>query len=129
MPEFIATLTPSITDLDQFTRDYLEAAEWLLPEPQDDEEAREATGFSPEFIKQAIEDCADFQEANADALVEYQDLTGYTGGVDFWLTRNGHGAGFWDRGTEPVFTALTDSAHVYGGIDHYVGDDGLIYGA
>ena len=45
-------------------------------------------------------DCEAFQKAAADAL-EKAYATGYTeeqAGRDFWFTRNGHGAGFWDRG-------------------------------
>lgn len=48
-------------------------------------------------------------------------------GHDFWLTRNGHGAGFWDRGTGAVGDALTKLAKPYGGCDLYVGDDGRVY--
>lgn len=47
---------------------------------------------------------------------------------DFWLTRNGHGVGFWDRGLGKVGSKLTDMAKVYGGVDLYVGDNGKIYG-
>lgn len=47
---------------------------------------------------------------------------------DFWLTRNGHGAGFWDGAwTEPVATELTDAAHAFGSCDLDLGDDGKIY--
>lgn len=52
----------------------------------------------------------------------------YVAGIDFWLTRNGHGAGFWDRGLGDVGTRLTCAAHNYGSVDLYAGDDGLIYG-
>lgn len=52
-------------------------------------------------------------------------------GHDFWLTRNGHGAGFWDRYYAPPGEAigrrLTDAAHAYGDCDLYTGDDGRIY--
>jgi hypothetical protein len=49
-------------------------------------------------------------------------------GHDFWLTRNGHGAGFWDGDwPEPLATVLTDAAHAFGELSPYVGDDGLIY--
>ena len=48
-------------------------------------------------------------------------------GYDFWLTRNHHGAGFWDRGLDGVGRALTDAAHVYGEVNLYVGDNGRIY--
>lgn len=44
-------------------------------------------------------------------------------GHDFALTRNGHGAGFWDRGYGEVGERLTESAKVYG--EHSViTDDG-----
>ncbi len=47
-------------------------------------------------------------------------------GHDFWLTRNGHGAGFWARG-EPDGPLLTKYAEEYGPCDLYVGNDGSIY--
>lgn len=34
-------------------------------------------------------------------------------GHDFWLTSQGHGAGFWDRGLEEVGDTLTDSLDGY----------------
>ena len=47
---------------------------------------------------------------------------------DFWLTRNGHGAGFWDGDwPEPQASILTEAAHGYGESDPYIGDDGKIY--
>lgn len=94
-----------------------ECAEWLS-----DDQEKDCNGWSPEAIEQAKADCLDFQEANAEALAEYQEEIGYPGGVDFWLTRNRHGAGFWDRGNAPCFKALTDAAHVYGECDVYIGD-------
>lgn len=48
-------------------------------------------------------------------------------GHDLWLTRNRHGAGFWDRGLGEVGEALTEISHNMGEQDWYVGDDGLIY--
>jgi hypothetical protein len=48
-------------------------------------------------------------------------------GHDFWLTRNRHGAGFWDRGLGDAGRMLTEMAHPYGECALYVGDDALIY--
>lgn len=48
-------------------------------------------------------------------------------GHDLWLTRNNHGAGFWDRGLGERGTRLTDAAHAYGSSDLYLGDDGKIH--
>lgn len=51
-------------------------------------------------------------------------------GHDFWLTRNGHGCGFWD-GDWPlgIDEKLYAIAKRFGEVWLYVGDDGLIYGA
>lgn len=52
-------------------------------------------------------------------------------GHDFALTRNGHGAGFWDRADEGLPKALGDAltavCHGMGECDLYVGDDGKAY--
>ncbi|KKN48353.1 hypothetical protein LCGC14_0653880 [marine sediment metagenome] len=49
-------------------------------------------------------------------------------GHDFWLTRNGHGAGFWDGDwNEPYGEMLTAGSKQYGEFQPYLGDDGLIY--
>lgn len=53
-------------------------------------------------------------------------------GHDFALTRNHHGAGFWDRfygDTEAAAAGdrLTALAQTFGDVDLYVGDDGNLY--
>lgn len=48
-------------------------------------------------------------------------------GHDFALTRNGHGAGFWDRGLGERGMWLTAMAKPYGSESLYVGDDGRLY--
>jgi hypothetical protein len=52
-------------------------------------------------------------------------------GHDFWLTRNGHGAGFWDRfsgGQGATYgRLLTQAAEAYGTCDLYIGDDGRVH--
>ena len=48
-------------------------------------------------------------------------------GHDLWLTRNRHGAGFWDRGLGEIGDKLTELAQSYGGVTLYIGDDGKIY--
>lgn len=47
---------------------------------------------------------------------------------DYILTRNRHGAGFWDGDwSDSVSEILTDAAHAQGEFDVYVGDDRKIY--
>lgn len=51
-------------------------------------------------------------------------------GHDLWLSRNGHGTGFWDRnydGEDWIGEQLDKAAHKLGESYLYVGDDGRIY--
>jgi hypothetical protein len=92
--------------------------------------------YSPADIDQAtltqmVADCKDFQDSNTEALVEACAQGGdpERNGHDFWLTRNRHGVGFWDRGYQGEFVRhLVDNAHAYGSYDLYVGDDKKIHG-
>jgi hypothetical protein len=58
-----------------------------------------------------------------------RELTYASAGHDFWLTRVGHGAGFWDGDWPKNGDALTEICKKYKEIDLYVGDDGKIYGS
>jgi hypothetical protein len=74
------------------------------------------------------EDVADFVQTIEDANIDWSDvLTEEQFGHDFWLTRNGHGAGFWDRGLGDIGDKLTEHCKAFGAVDLYVGDDGKIY--
>lgn len=49
-------------------------------------------------------------------------------GHDFWLTRNRHGAGFWDRGLGDLGKELTDYCHHLGEVNLYTYEkDGTKY--
>lgn len=85
--------------------------------------------YSPDDLSEKTREkqraeCLDFVTANA------ADLTGIKpteAGHLFWLNRNGHGAGFWDRGLGERGDRLSDAAKVYGAVDLYLGDDGVIH--
>lgn len=115
--------------MNAFTLGYLEAALWSTNDestPQGGEPLEKnysVDDFSPETLAQALEDCDKFQEAHAaDIVGRLEDA-----GADFWLTRNGHGAGFWDGDWGELGDKLTQTAEQFGEICLYVGDDGLIY--
>lgn len=121
-------------NLDAFTRSYMETAIWSSTDENSEplDENYEIEDFAPETKKQMIEDCKSFQEANSEWLVNehcnkpFDCMT--RAGHDFWLTRNGHGAGFWDGDwSKDADKALTTCSKAYGAVDLYVGDDGLIY--
>ena len=125
-------MTIDWTDLDVFTTAYLDCALWSSldddDQPMDDTYGIE--DLSQEALTQAIEDCEAFQ-LDHNMLLDRSKSYGADdeqNGHDFWLTRNHHGAGFWDRGyPEDVSDGLTDAAHAYGSADLYVGDDGLVH--
>lgn len=109
----------------QFLADYIACA--LGTSHDDDGRVYSADDLAPETLQSMRDDCADLiAQAGAD-LQEYAQRTGRTGGYDFWLTRNGHGVGFWDRDLNELGDRLTAIAEQMGGRDLYVGDDGLIY--
>ena len=85
--------------------------------------------------RKAIEsDCLKFITSNKDDLETYSDSITYNiheslsawevAGHDFWLTRNGHGAGFWDRLglDETIGKRLSDSSRAFGECNIYVND-------
>lgn len=118
--------------MDEFTSAYFEAALWSSTDdngtPLDAAKYSE-TELAAETIAEFKADCAKFQADNAALLLQASELLSTAHhGHDFWLTRNGHGAGFWDRGyPKPLGEALTKAAQAFGECDLYVGNDGKIY--
>lgn len=111
-----------------FVAGYLECALWSSTDedgtPLDD--GRDADDIAPIAKRQMIRDCINFYAVNE--LMLAKAGTDTQNGHDYWLTRNHHGAGFWDRGyATKVAKALTDAAHADGDCDLYVGDDGKVY--
>lgn len=119
-----------IYSLGEFVDAYIECMMWSSTDNSDE------TGGNPlddnycvaditqESLQRIIRDCNDFQQLNAELLQQAIDSDiGYSlekAGHDFWLTRNGHGAGFWDRGLGEIGEALTTAAKIYGSIDPIV---------
>jgi len=87
--------------------------------------------FSEDAKTQAAQECADFLTvcANFGLLDEYIRKGGNAEqlGHDFWLTRNRHGVGFWDRGLGGLGERLTEHAHKFREVTAYAGDDNLVY--
>jgi hypothetical protein len=76
------------------------------------------------------EDCTDFVRAQWHLLsnLDYGSRSsGYSSaelaGHDFALTRNGHGAGFWDRGLGEAGDKLTEACRPYGASNAYYSAD------
>lgn len=82
--------------------------------------------FAPKAVEAARKDLDAFM-ADADPLIDQTDLSPEDAAHNFWLTRNGHGAGFWDLGLGKIGDELTKMSKPYGSSDVYLGDDGQLY--
>ncbi len=111
-----------IAYLEAFLEAYTECALWSSTD--DDGEGLEGLDVAPETHDAFAEDCEAFVASEWNDL---QHLDAGQSGHDFWLTRNGHGAGFWDRGLGELGERLTKASKVWGGVDLYVGDDGEVH--
>lgn len=104
-----------VYSLDAFSRAYLACALWTGTD--DDQEPLDANYSEDDFAKEAIvtaaATCKAFKKENAAWLRFAGDDS--QNGHDLWLTRNGHGAGFWDRGySERVSSKLTEASEALG---------------
>jgi len=115
--------------LDNCFQEYIACALWSSVNENDTPLDSIDANIHPDTLSELREELRDFIEGISEPdLIEYLDCQSYAHlGYDFWLTRNGHGAGFWDRGLGDLGERLTEAAKVYGGVDLYVGDDGRIY--
>ena len=116
---------------------YLECALWSST--GDDEQpldgAYRVGDFAPEAVEAAARDIAMFlADPKVAAILEHPDFPEDFGpvriGYNLWLTRNGHGAGFWDRNElEPNGwgNTLSEVARAMGEKYPYVGDDGRVH--
>lgn len=118
---------------DKFLQAYLVAALWSSNDNSDEsggdplDENYDITDIADESMAKAIRDCNRFMEENASDL-EATGADDEQNGHDFWLTRNRHGVGFWDRGyPKALGDRLTKAAHAFREVDAVVGDDGKIY--
>lgn len=116
-----------------FLSAYIECALWSSTDnstesggyPLDDNYGPE--DIHSETLSAMARDCRDFQKQARDLLSLLPDVDDEQHGHDFWLTRNRHGAGFWDRGyPRRIGEFLTDIAHSFGGADLYV-NRGRVY--
>lgn len=127
-----------------FLQQYIETALWSSTDDNGDPLDRNysVSDLAPKALATMTADCEDFVKAasgeiwedSPDLLSAWYDAgrNESDAGHDFWLTRNRHGAGFWDRfvsGTPEaeIGKQLTELARGYGSCDLYIGDDGLLY--
>ena len=126
--------------LDTFFNAYVEAALWSTSDNSDDRGGEPLdknygpSDIDAETLGKMKNDCRLFMQEQAMLLAFLDDEQA---GHDFWLSRNGHGVGFFDLeprqmgegAPEGLPDALQKAAKKYGEFDLYVGDDGKIHGS
>lgn len=143
------------TEYAEFVDGYLTAALWSSTDEDGAPMDRAFSAEQCENVESAHEDCGSFltetlavERVNEAGYVpgpmeRYIDEIGATfdatpweqAGHDFWLTREGHGTGYWDRAPMDPQThranlfakaceALSDAARAYGEATPYTTDDG-----
>jgi hypothetical protein len=123
-------------DLEAVYSGYRDAALWSSTNDRHYEDPEEPESLddsdyelSDEAERHFRTDCAAFLAENADLVVAVGRLgmDGENIGHNFWLSRNGHGTGFWDRGHGEIGDKLHEASKKFGEDDLYVGDDDQIH--
>jgi hypothetical protein len=136
-------MSQTTIDLEHELSQYIGTALWSTNADHLDPEGTGAAGsledhysdvdLAPEAREAMRADLADFvHHADPRALAFWEtELGAGQIGHDFWLTRNGHGAGFWDRFSAGIGASfgrhLTEKAKAYGESYLYAGDDGKVH--
>lgn len=123
-------------ELSPFVEAYITAALWSTNDNSAEEDGRDGEflddnfgigDVAPEAMEKIKADCAKFLSEYGD-VIEEVGLTQEQAGHDFWLTREGHGTGFWDRGLGAFGRTLAEAAKRFGETYIEVGDDGQLHG-
>jgi hypothetical protein len=134
MPEFVMPLATleehrAMRSYSEFAQGYLQA---MFFTEHDVVRNKSLGALSPEAIGELLADCTQFEtaaRADLDASSEVSDRCDDTqAGRDFWYTRNGAGAGFWDGDwPEPFAKRLDALAKSFGRSDLIASVDGQLH--
>lgn len=118
-----------MTNLNIMVQAYITAMHWSSTDSNGDPLDNYPTSQEAKDI--AATTCNTFLKVHGNDLNVVMGLHpnyGYSeAGHDLFLTREGHGAGFWDRGLGHYGDVFTKYSESIGEADPYVGDDGYVY--
>ena len=122
---------PEKINLDGFQEGYVDCALWSSTDDNGNSlYSYNITDIASPTLKQMVQDCDIFRQQNQELLELYHEY-GFDekqAGHDFWLTRNHHGTGFWDREIpKKLGQRLTKAAQKFHELDLYIGDDKMIH--
>jgi len=115
-----------MSNLEEFTQSAMETLTWS---DSDDEISAGEYEIDAETELDFEADCRSWWRRFGCFVEACKEHTPGQAGHDFVLTRNGHGAGFWDgdwRDT-PYANMFENGSKAYGEFNLYLGDDGKIY--
>ena len=122
---------------EKFLSAYLECMLWASTDLYvETDQSFDSSGYGPDDIEKNTLDsirgeCRDFLESFGHLITE-ENFLGQGGpfehaGHDFFLTRNRHGAGFWDGAWKTeVGKELTQASHPYGSTYFFVNEQNKI---
>lgn len=100
--------------MDEFIQGYIACALWTTTDENGEPcDMLSEDDIAPETLEKMRADATDFWKSNWSLIMGNPSQAGH----DFWLTRNGHGAGFWDGDWPQHGETLTQASTVYGGHD------------
>lgn len=122
-------------NLEAFINSYLTCALWSSTYGEDMQSIDEdysIEDIAPKTLEIMQKDCANFWEQFRDQILNAKtrnpENNAGRAGHDFWLTRNRHGAGFWDGDwPKELGEELTKAAHIEGSFDLDVWDNQVHY--
>jgi hypothetical protein len=121
-------------DFETFFEAYLDSAFFITSDDDDPDmylgDTYTVRDIDPESYSRLRADARKFYKNNLSDILTWtrQGSPFSAAGHDYWLTRNGHGAGFWDGDWDKtVGERLTKASERAGEISLYVGDDKKIY--
>ena len=113
---------------------YVETALWSSNDESDEQGGEPmdknygAADLSPECRAAMLADVDRFITCIESGGIDTSGISDDMLGHDFWLTRCGHGTGFWARGyAGNLGDLLTEICKTFGEPNLYVGDNGMIY--
>ena len=111
----------------EFAQQYIDTALWSCLDDSDVplDKNYKSDDIEPDSLQRMIEDCETFQEQYGDLIDSHG--TRSRAGHDFWLTRNGHGTGFWDGDWPDCEDELTEGSTAFGECRLCPGEDGKLY--
>ena len=111
-------------DTQEFINGYIECMLWSTTDDEGNylNVSFGTSDISSDCLSKINSDCKSFIEA-AGPLLNALDPS--SAGHDFWLTRNGHGTGFWDRNMGETGEKLSLLASSFGEFYVYIEDNAI----